>query len=317
MILNLFPDLRWLRAQAKSNFSDRKGWNNQELPEAGWPNVVLSTRARGTERTGILAPFSIFMNLAGSSTVVTESGGVRLGADSYCLVNQGQQYDLILPKEQSTHTFNIHFGQRLYREVLHGLEKPHRVLLDQPDPLVEPVFATFTRTRWKSGELSALVNALRRHYQGLEGLRLQDDREYDLLTQAMTVVVKDLIADRRGSESLSAQKRSTRSELLRRLYRAADYIHDNYCRPVSLDVLAQVACLSKFHFLRCFKEIFHCTPHQYLMHLRICKGKQLLRQTRLPVTVISEELGFESAGSFGRLFRQKTGRTPQQFRNEK
>ena len=317
MRLDRFPDLRWLRRQARSNFSDRKGWNHQVLPHSGWPNVVLNTTARGVERTQILAPFSLFMNLSGESTVIADSRDLRLGTDTYCLVNRGQQYDLVLPKKQPATTFNVHFGQRLYREVLHALSEPHRRLLEQPGPSREPVFATYTRTRWKKPEILGVVASLRRHYADLEGLRIRDDREYDLLAELMVLILDDLKTDWQGKEALSAQKKSTRLELLRRLFLAADFLHDNYRQQVSLDALAGIACLSKYHFLRCFKEVFGCSPHQYLVHLRLRKGMELLRSSALPVQVISEELGFESAGSFGRLFRQKVGCTPGQFRGEK
>ncbi len=98
----------------------------------------------------------------------------------------------------------------------------------------------------------------------------------------------------------------------KRLVQAKLFIDSHYAEPIDLDNIADEAFFSKFHFIREFKKIYRNTPHQYLIHVRIEKSKELL-QTAVPVTDACYEVGFESVSSFSRLFRRMTGLTPSAF----
>ena len=102
MILREFPDIDWLKKQAQTNFADRKGVRGVELPEKGWPSVVMNARSSGTERKDIAGPFSIFLNLSGKSTIRTEGKHFHVHTDTYCITNKGRHYDLIIPDKSNT-----------------------------------------------------------------------------------------------------------------------------------------------------------------------------------------------------------------------
>ena len=57
-------------------------------------------------------------------------------------------------------------------------------------------------------------------------------------------------------------------------------------------------------------------PAQYHLQLRLNSARDRLKNTRLPVGEIAQQLGFESAQYFSRIFKQKTGRTPNSFRRQ-
>jgi AraC family transcriptional regulator len=78
--------------------------------------------------------------------------------------------------------------------------------------------------------------------------------------------------------------------------------------------LAAEACLSKYHFLRLFRQAFGLSPYQYIQHLRIEKARGLLADPNLPITDLAGLLGFDNSQSFSRLFFQKTGLYPTQYR---
>ena len=103
-------------------------------------------------------------------------------------------------------------------------------------------------------------------------------------------------------------------ELLRRLLRAKDRMdaasHEEW--PVSR--LAEVSCVSATHFARSFKEAFGLPPHRYLLTRRIEKAVTLLRETDLPITDIAFSTGWRSLGTFGRTFRDITGKNPGDIR---
>jgi AraC-like DNA-binding protein len=103
-------------------------------------------------------------------------------------------------------------------------------------------------------------------------------------------------------------------ELLRRLLRAKDRIdaapHEEW--PVAR--LAQVSAVSQGHFAREFRRAFGTPPHRYLLTRRIERAVALLRDTDLPVTEVAYRTGWNSLGTFGRVFRDITGDSPGELR---
>jgi AraC-like DNA-binding protein len=110
------------------------------------------------------------------------------------------------------------------------------------------------------------------------------------------------------------QPKSYGSEVHERLCRARTFIDECYDSQLDLDEISKQACLSRYHFLRLFREAFATTPHQYLIHRRIEKAKELLRTRRLSVTDVCFEVGFQSLGSFSSLFRRCVGHAPVNYR---
>ena len=89
---------------------------------------------------------------------------------------------------------------------------------------------------------------------------------------------------------------------------------ERYDLPLDLAEISKQACLSRYHFLRLFRDAFDTTPHQYLIRRRIDKAKELLRSRRLSVTDVCFEVGFQSLGSFSALFRKRVGDAPINYR---
>jgi transcriptional regulator GlxA family with amidase domain len=103
--------------------------------------------------------------------------------------------------------------------------------------------------------------------------------------------------------------------LLPHLRRARDVVDRNYAEPLDLDALAAVACVSKYHFARCFTESYGETPMRYLTRRRVERAQDLLRSANLTITEVCMLVGFASLGSFSSKFRELVGETPTQYRD--
>jgi AraC-like DNA-binding protein len=112
----------------------------------------------------------------------------------------------------------------------------------------------------------------------------------------------------------TAQVKSNGTDLHERLWRARRYIDECFDLPLDLTEISKQACLSRYHFLRLFRDTFATTPHQYLIQRRIEKAKELLRARSLSVTDVCFEVGFQSLGSFSALFRKCVGDAPIKYR---
>lgn len=93
------------------------------------------------------------------------------------------------------------------------------------------------------------------------------------------------------------------------------YIDAHYKEEIRIDTLAEIALLSRFHFIRSFKAAVGQTPYQYVLRLRMDEAKRLLRHTVLPVTDIALSLGFASISQFYRSFAKSVGTPPEKYRH--
>lgn len=102
--------------------------------------------------------------------------------------------------------------------------------------------------------------------------------------------------------------------LLRRLLRAKDRMDASFDTEWIVADLAQVSGVSQAHFSRAFKQAFGLPPHRYLLTRRIERAAAWLRDTDMPVIEIALATGWNSLGTFGRIFHDITGSSPSEVR---
>ncbi|MDC7287924.1 AraC family transcriptional regulator [Blautia schinkii] len=106
------------------------------------------------------------------------------------------------------------------------------------------------------------------------------------------------------------------SELIQeqRIRAMLSFIHTHYGEDISIDSIAEAANVSRSECFRCFKEIIRKTPIEYLCEYRLSRAAQLLAGTDETIFHISYSCGFNSASYFSKLFKEKCGLSPGQFR---
>ncbi len=92
------------------------------------------------------------------------------------------------------------------------------------------------------------------------------------------------------------------------------YIDSHYAEQINLDKLAELACLSKFHLIREFRQAMGTSPIDYLQETRVTEAKRLLAGTEFSVGDIAEAVGFSSASYFAQRFKAVSGMSPMTFR---
>lgn len=94
--------------------------------------------------------------------------------------------------------------------------------------------------------------------------------------------------------------------------KALELIDAQYARTISLDELAQAAALSRFHFLRSFRDQVGMPPHAYIENRRVAVAQQLIA-SGMPLAQVAVEVGFSSQSHFTQRFRQTLGVTPGRY----
>lgn len=100
----------------------------------------------------------------------------------------------------------------------------------------------------------------------------------------------------------------------RRITAALRRIELGFQEPLCLSDLAEEARMSRYHFLRTFREVAGVTPHQLLLRTRLHRAAVALRRSAQPVLDVALESGFADLSTFNRQFRRAMGVNPTRFR---
>ncbi|MDP3586041.1 MAG: helix-turn-helix domain-containing protein [Thiobacillus sp.] len=96
--------------------------------------------------------------------------------------------------------------------------------------------------------------------------------------------------------------------------RCQTWIADHYMEPAPVAAMVKLSGLAERTFKRRFQQATGMTPLDYVHTLRIEEAKQMLEAGDAPVEAIAQEVGYEDAAFFGRLFRRAVQLTPSQYR---
>lgn len=96
--------------------------------------------------------------------------------------------------------------------------------------------------------------------------------------------------------------------------KAVSYMENNFREHINLKDLADKAELSVRHFNRIFKESYKTTPINYVLRLRIQYASLLLRKSKLSISEIAYESGFDDSNYFTRQFKKIMGASPKEYR---
>lgn len=92
------------------------------------------------------------------------------------------------------------------------------------------------------------------------------------------------------------------------------YIDDNLTSKMTLAELASIAGVSRFHFVKLFRNTIGLTPMAYIERTRVRRAQQMLRRHELSIAEVAAALGFFDQSHFARRFRSWTGVGPGAYR---
>ena len=105
------------------------------------------------------------------------------------------------------------------------------------------------------------------------------------------------------------------TDILRVIEQAKSVLSAKIDQEVNMEEMATALGVGYSLFRRAFRSYTSLSPAQYHLALRINHARELLRTTTLPVDVVGQQTGFDSAGYFCRIFKKKTGQSPGKYRS--
>jgi AraC-like DNA-binding protein len=98
------------------------------------------------------------------------------------------------------------------------------------------------------------------------------------------------------------------------IIKGKEYIDNHWREEFDIDKLAGIVHMSRYHYTRLFKQHTGMTPYSYYQEVKIGKLKEKLCDTNLSITQVFEECGVDYNGNLAKIFKDKLGMTPSQYR---
>jgi AraC family transcriptional regulator len=297
MILTTLPDLP-PRPQTAANAAFRR----QFYARWGRENAIVSGRSTHAEYAAIPQTLSIKMAVGGRERYFLPRREVVVDDDNLLVLNEGSCYGSLLQAPQAAWTFAIFFRPGMQEEVAAQQPRSLQAALDCPAPRVRPAgFAEHLRPR--DGPVSARLKRIA-HDVGA------GERDELWLEEQLTVLLAQMLMLEHRQAEVPAARPTLRAELHRRLWLAADHIESHYAQALTLDHLAAVARLSRFHFVREFARLFGVSPHAYLTRKRARAAMRLLGAGCTDREGVALQCGFGSRWSLQRALQRHRGPPP-------
>jgi AraC-like DNA-binding protein len=93
-------------------------------------------------------------------------------------------------------------------------------------------------------------------------------------------------------------------------------IHDNPAQDWSVEKLGQLANMSRSSFSNRFTKLVQMTPLQYIIFVRVQMASRMLIDTKVPLIMIAERVGYQSEAAFSQSFKKQFSLRPGEFRRQ-
>ncbi|MFA9218917.1 MAG: helix-turn-helix domain-containing protein, partial [Sphingomonadaceae bacterium] len=97
--------------------------------------------------------------------------------------------------------------------------------------------------------------------------------------------------------------------------RLADYIEEHLAQPITLGMLAQLACMSEYHTARMFRASFGMPPSAWIATRRIERARTLLKHGSDPLQQVADACGYANLSHFSHRFSDSVGTAPSRYRS--
>jgi AraC family transcriptional regulator len=269
----------------------------------------ITTEASYTDQRSELSLRAVFN---GSETYKIGKRTVVVFPGNFLILNEGTSYDRDIYSNSIANTFAIFFSEKFLRDFQYGFSSSDQNLLEEPIDCEIIQRSTFLETIYPcKGDIKYNLAHLLDHFHENSDDLLLDDYIYHALLLFYRLYYKEVL---NKSKRLDALNASTRDELFKRLSLAKDFMLSNYNQDISLEDISAHSCLSPTHLFRTFKQIYSCSPHQYLIQIRLDNARHMLKSTDYTLNEIVNLVGFTCPSTFIKLFKNRFHFTPGTYR---
>jgi len=156
--------------------------------------------------------------------------------------------------------------------------------------------------------------AVERLVQALVALDGVEEDLVSLHVEALGLAILTRLLSMRCHRDLPAAGRRTAPLPKWRLKRVVDYVDAHLASHITLADLAGAAGRTRMHFAAQFRVATGTRPHDFVLHRRIERAQEMLRDRSLALVDIALCVGFQTQAHFTTVFKRFTGVTPHRWR---
>jgi AraC family transcriptional regulator len=276
----------------------------------GKENWIVCGKSRYAEYAKFRQTLSIKTIVNGTEHYFVDQRRLSVSDETYLVLNENREYSSVLETPEDAFSFCIFFRPGLANEIAANRRRSVAQALDAGNEVQFLPLEFSEHLRRHDRELTAALRQLRRHVAAGVTDTGWYDEQFDFLLERLICNEKDLALQ---YERLDCINKARRRELIRRLRRSTDFMHSNLQRKLSLTEIARAACLSEYHYLRLFKQVFQMTPMSYLRIQRTQRAIALLHSSSMEIQEIATQVGFTRL-SLWRNVRRAIGEGPLKMR---
>ena len=294
--------------QWKDKLASFSGNNNHFCPFNGNANILTIYRTPGRIFENSAGALSVKSIYKGSEQYEIKGEKLDLKDNSYLIVNETAQYVSSIEEGSDVETFCLSFGKEFMKEAMASFAlSVDNALVDGRDEEFYRELPDFlSMVNFSDEFMDSKMKELKNFITSETPDGWFDDICLSVLKHIMELHQKANF----NIDNIPAVKKSTRIEIFKRLNMAKNFVKSNYNNEINLEAMAETAYMSKYRFLRYFKQAFGITPHQFINQYRLEKSKNLIVTSRKTITDISLDVGFKSPNHFSRLFLKQYGFSP-------
>mgnify|MGYP002458226322 FL=1 len=147
-------------------------------------------------------------------------------------------------------------------------------------------------------------------------LRLPRTEGFEAVQLFFGILHELACADRTQVELIGVQSSDSTLPHSRRINKIVQFVEQNYSRKISLDEIGRLVGMPASSASRFFKKRTRHNFWDYLSGFRINRAAQMIIETEHTISEISYECGFNNISNFNRVFRERIGTTPSDYRRK-
>lgn len=242
----------------------------------------------------------VIMPIENNYAAVVDDTRISLNPGDILIIPPGELHQLFAPET----------GKRLIMQfdstLLHPLNG-----LDSTFHLLRPYIIISSRQDQElHSSLKPLLLELMNEY--FSRSMLKEASSFAMLIQFFVLLGRSYMRQERCFPHRKSQKQQ--HKYIDKLQEVCNYINEHCTEEIQIDMLAELAGFSKFHFMRLFKQFMGISCYNYLNQHRIMHAEKLLIDPNLTIMEVAMNSGFGSLPTFNRVFKNYKKCTPSDYK---
>lgn len=249
---------------------------------------IVGSQLSGYHRPLQAANFSIKYVIEGREVYCLNGQRQEVKAGEYLIVNKNSELEVYIDEDEVAKGICFYPAIEDFDFSKSG---------QSSTPFIEKIYTT------KENKLGAYLAEYGQFIWNAIQTRTALDVDY-IHSDLVGLLLADQTQIEQQLQQLSANQKQTQKELYKRLSAVYNYIEYNFSQRISIEQLAVLAHISKYHLIRNYKAIYGYTPYQHILNKRLVLAQKLKATGNYSMQEITVKTGFSDAKNLQKALKK-------------